>query len=161
MGVGVSKLDYVYVLRERDGDPSLVKIGHSFDPLDRLAGYQAGNSRSLVVVFTLLGGQPLEQEIHGLFSQSRVGDGGSEWFKLTAELIEFLQLKMKEALTSDAVLRYSKKVFESPIYIETVEPEEVQPQPVRSASVVGRIQPYSNVEAELPKSAFERMREKG
>ena|ERR1700676_2294675 len=153
----MSKPDYVYVLREEGGDPSLVKIGHSIDPINRPKGYKAGNYRRLTVVYTILGGQELEAEIHGRFPMCRIGDGGDEWFKLTPELVDFLTWEAKNVLTSDTVLAYSSKNFGGPISIPSVELGVVETRIAPLVSRVDSVQPYSVSEAEPPKSPYRKV----
>jgi hypothetical protein len=143
----------VYVKREIGGDPSIVKIGDSINVPERGKQLNCGNYRKLVDVLFFLG---RDGEIKKQFSHLRVGDGGEEWYKLTPPLIEFLLSKVQDVLTSGEVLTSSEKNFDSLINIPTVELGEVEPQPVLTAARVNSIQPYSNVEAELPKSAFQR-----
>lgn len=153
--------DYVYILTEEDGDPSLVKIGHGKDPLHRYKGYQAGNYRRLIVLFTLVGGQPLESELHKQFKENRVyRGGGDEWYKLTSDSIDFILQKVKNVLTHDAVLAYIKRVFDGPIRIPTVELGEAKAAPVRPVTRVGSVQPYSISEAEPPKSPYSKVGQK-
>lgn len=154
------KPDYVYVVVEEGGDPSLVKIGHSVDPVGRISGYKAGNHRRLIVLFTLLGGQQLEAEIHHLFADSRVGDGGDEWYKTTPRMIEFFNDRISQVLTKDTILVYHKRYFGGPISIPTVELGEAKTAPIKSTSNVGSVQPHGIVEASQPKSPYSKVGQK-
>lgn len=155
------KQDYVYILVEEGGDPSIVKIGHSKDPLNRPNGYKAANYRRLRVLFTLSGGQPLEAEIHTKFSELRVGNGGDEWFKLSSDLISFLQNKLKEVLTDGTFLAYSKKDFGGPpISIPTIELGVTEAPPVRTVESVGSVQPHSISEANPPINPYSKVGKK-
>lgn len=154
------KPDYVYVVVEQGGDPSLVKIGHSVNPVDRIGGYKAGNHRRLIVVFTLLGGQQLEADIHETFADSRIGNGGDEWYKITPQMIEFFNSRIQQVLTKDTILVYHKRYFGGPISIPTVELGEAKTAPIKSASSVGSVQPHSIVEASQPKSPYSRVGQK-
>jgi hypothetical protein len=151
------KDDFVYILIEEDGDPSLVKIGHSVDPVNRLSGYKAGNHRRLRILATLIGGQPLEAEIHDRFPELRVGNGGDEWFKLSPDLVSFLQWKLKDILTGDSVLVYSGKDFGGPISIPPVELGAVDAAPVRTVASVDSVQPHSVAEVEPPKNPYDKV----
>ena len=155
------KPDYVYILTEEGGDPSLVKIGHSVDPINRLSGYKAGNYRRLVILFTILGGQELEAEIHVKFAENRIGSGGDEWFKLTPGMVDYLQYQMKKVLVgSDTILVYHKRYFGGPIRIPTVELGEVEAAPVRPTTRVNSVQPHSISEAQPPKSPYSKVGQK-
>ena len=154
------KDDFVYVLIEEDGDPSLVKIGHSVDPVSRPAGYKAGNYRRLRILFTMIGGQPLEAEIHFRFQEYRVGSGGDEWYKLSPDMVDFFQHKIKEILSGDSLLVYSRKEFGGPISIPAVELGEVETPSVRPMARVDSIQPHSIAEASQPKNPYANVGEK-
>src|SRR5271157_1874988 len=146
--------DYVYVLREEDGDPSLIKIGHSVDPINRPDGYKAGNHRRLVVLFAILGGQELEAELHIRFNEYRIGTGGDEWFKLAPDIIDYLKEQMRKVLVDpDNVLVYHKRYFRGPSSIPPVELGEVEAAPVSSVASVDSIQPCSVIEATPPKDS--------
>ena len=154
------KPSYVYVLREVDGDPSLVKIGHSIDPINRLAGYKAGNHRRLFVLLTLIGGQPLEAEIHFRFAEYRTGEGGDEWFKLSPDLVRFLQSKVHDVLSEDTVLVFHKRHFDGPISIPTVELGEVKTRTAHTVARLDSVQPCSITEAQPPKDSRHKVGQK-
>ena len=154
------KPDYVYVVVEESGDPSLVKIGHSINPVDRIGGYKAGNHRRLIVIFTLLGGQQLETDIHETFADSRVGNGGDEWYKITPQMIEFFNDRIKQVLTKDTILVYHKRYFGSPSNIPTIELGEVKTAPIKSVLSVDSVQPHGIVEASQPKSPYSKVGQK-
>lgn len=148
------KLEYVYILREENGDPSLVKIGHAADPLTRSAGLKTGNHHKLIVVFTLLGGRELEKEIHGRFPELRVGTGGKEWFKLSPDLIDFLVYKTREILQDDSILISHQKNFDGPIVIPPLELGVSEPAPVSKVRGLRSVQPYGVTEATQPKNPY-------
>lgn len=132
----------------------MVKIGHSLDPVNRLSGYKAGNYRRLNILFTMIGGQPLEAEIHFRFAEYRVGNGGDEWYKLSPDMVDFFQCKLKEILSGDSLLVYHRKVFGGPISIPPVELGEVEAAPVRAVTRVDSVQPHGVVEAHPPTNPY-------
>jgi hypothetical protein len=157
----LTRPDYVYILIEEGGDPSLVKIGHSVDPVNRPAGYKAGNYRKLLVLFTLIGGQPLEAEIHFRFEEYRIGSGGDEWYKLSPDMVSFFQHKLKEILSGDSVLVYHRPIgFDGPISIAPVELGEAKSRTAPPVSRTGSVRPHSIVEAEPPKSPYSKVGQK-
>jgi hypothetical protein len=152
--------NYIYILIEEGEDPSVVKIGHSVDPLNRPKGYQAGNPRNLLVLFTLIGGQPLEKEIHFRFSENKIDRGGDEWFRLSPELIEFLQFRLKYTLTNDLVLAYNQPNFSGPIRIQPVVPGAPETRPVSPVQNREPIRPVSIAEAEPLESPYSKVGQK-
>lgn len=71
----------IYVLTDGLGN---YKIGVTDDPVaERRAELQTGNAHDLTPVMTLVGGQPLERQLHRRFEPKRIKNR-REWFKLDA-----------------------------------------------------------------------------
>jgi hypothetical protein len=153
--------DYVYVLQELGEEHTgFVKIGHSIHPLDRPDGYQAGNWRELIVVFILIGGQPLETEISRRFSEDKIGDGGDEWYKVTPELLNFLHEKLFEALTIKPRFSSEIEFGNGPSHLPIVELAEPKTRSVPPIKSVGSIQPHDIKAASPPKNPYARVQKR-
>jgi hypothetical protein len=131
-------IGYFYVVAEEDSTKhaGYVKFGNSLDPLKRVAGYQAGNPRRLYVVFTLIGGQPLEEIFKHKFAADKVGTGGDEWFRVTPEFLDFVRETLQEQLTVSH--RFVHEIG-GPISIPTVKLGEANQRkaiPISPASTV-------------------------
>jgi len=68
---------YVYFAQARGHPRSPIKIGHSVDPRQRVAGLETGSPYPLVVRATLPGGLDLEHQLHLRFNWWRLHH---EWF---------------------------------------------------------------------------------
>jgi hypothetical protein len=150
------KLQYFYLFAEvgDDGEPdlSILKIGWAHDPVNHPDDYITGNYRQLVCVLAMPGGQELEREVKQRFEEYRVDRGGGvEFYRVSPELISFLQSKLKEFLAEDALLVHAKSILGGPISIPTVELGVVKPRPVPSIAQVDSVRPHSIVEVEPPK----------
>lgn len=152
-------IDYIYVVKENPDDHlGFVKIGHSIHPMTRSGGYQAGNWRELITVFVLIGGQPLETEIHRRFATDKVGTGGDEWFKITPELLDFFRERI--ALAINAPISFSSDIEfgNGPSQLPIIELGVPELRPVSQAKSTGSIQSHDIVAASQPKSRYERLR---
>ena len=79
------------------GDRGHIKIGHIKDKklnafINRLKNIQTGNPQELNVLLIIPGNTTVERKIHRMFDNCRCeGGGGTEWFKPTSELLEFIK----------------------------------------------------------------------
>jgi hypothetical protein len=152
-------IDYIYVLKEDPDDHlGFVKIGHSIHPMTRPDGYQAGNWRELIVVFVLIGGQPLETEISQRFAADKVGSGGDEWYKVTPELLSFFYEKMSAAINEPISFSSDIEFGNGPSQLPIIELGVPELRPVSQAKSAGSIQSHDIVAASQPKSRYERLR---
>jgi regulatory protein YycH of two-component signal transduction system YycFG len=71
-----------------DSRRNLVKIGVSQNPLARLSQVQIGNGNKLELLKAVAGGKKLESLIHSKFAHLNTS---GEWFKLTKELVEYIE----------------------------------------------------------------------
>lgn len=140
---------YVYFLIEEDSEEfkGCVKIGTAIDPLNRPNGYQAGNPRKLRIILTLIGGQLLEAEFHRKFAGDRVGLGGSEWYKVTPALLDFVREKLEQQLVVST--REINEIGEL-IDIPTVELGDIDERKLSSIVSINTIRSHSVVETHSP-----------
>lgn len=75
----------VYFIRAKG--VSLVKIGYSSNPEQRLRNLQTSCPHQLDILATLPGSQQTEADIHKKFGHLRMN---GEWFRLTSELFAFI-----------------------------------------------------------------------
>jgi len=75
---------YVYFI----SGAGLIKIGHSENPVKRLAEIQRYSPVALCLVAVIEGGQSLEKELHKDFADGR---SHGEWFNLTDDLLAVLR----------------------------------------------------------------------
>lgn len=69
-----------------EGDNSAVKIGHSTNVYRRMAQYQSGNPRKLMVLGLLPGGEQKERELHRKFMSYHSDEYVGEWFARVPEI---------------------------------------------------------------------------
>lgn len=81
-----AKPDLCYLVGVK-GENKFVKIGHSHDPAARLADYQSGNPRELVLLATLPGGEGTERELHRKFMVYHTDECIGEWFRKSPEIM--------------------------------------------------------------------------
>lgn len=77
---------YVYAIQAGDNGP--VKIGHSGDPLQRLAKLQTGNPEPLHLRAVIPGDKPTEDDLHQRFADARlIGEwfGGTDYLPIVLE----------------------------------------------------------------------------
>jgi hypothetical protein len=70
-----------------EGDRTAVKIGHSTNVYRRIAQYQAGNPRKLVVMGLIEGGQQRERELHQKYMHLHSDAFVGEWFSLDPAIL--------------------------------------------------------------------------
>lgn len=76
-----------------EGDRTAVKIGHSTNVYRRMAHYQAGNPRKLVVLALLDGGQARERELHQKFMHLHDERFVGEWFRLDPAILNEFRVR--------------------------------------------------------------------
>lgn len=76
--------DLVYIARTNQ-DFTMIKIGHSVNPRQRISHQRAGQPHGLTLLATLPGGKDEERRLHHRFAMHRV-PGTREWFRLEAEV---------------------------------------------------------------------------
>ena len=72
----------------------LVKIGHAYDPVKRMANLRTGSAASLRILCTISGNDGLESELHRRFSAHR---SHGEWFHLSEEIRLFIATVLEGA----------------------------------------------------------------
>jgi len=94
-----SAKSFVYVIQAEGDTP--IKVGYANHIPNRLAGLQTGNPRPLELLHVLVGGRPLERDLHDLlgFDERLMG----EWFD-GPRVPEFLEVV--EMLAREMVLRH-------------------------------------------------------
>lgn len=147
----MTRQQFCYVIIEED-DTSALKIGHAFNPVERIASLQTGNPRKINILLTLAGGEILENEIHKKFANFRIIRGGEEWFRNIPELIEFLQEKVKQILSGNSFISQAQVSF-GPITIPKVELVEANMPELKQTARTGSIQPHLVTEAQPAKDS--------
>lgn len=152
------KLDYFYLFAEvKDSgeiDTSLIKIGHAWDAIAHARDYITGNHRQLICVLAMPGGLELESEFKFRFPEYHIKrGGGTEWYRNSPEILEFLFAKQKEFLTKDAIMVFAKASLGGPISIPRVGVAAVESKPVSPVSSLGTIHRHTVAEAEQPKDS--------
>lgn len=75
----------VYFIQRADGN---IKIGYSYDPLQRKGQLQTQYDCEMTLLATLKGARVKEKELHGRFAAARVK---GEWFAPSHELMSFIK----------------------------------------------------------------------
>lgn len=100
--------EWVYVLRESDGDR--IKIGRTNvpDPWNRISSHMSSSSsgRELSVVALLLSVRPLEKRLHKLFAEHLV-PGKTEWFFERGTLAESIADGFRNLAKRESALAFS------------------------------------------------------
>lgn len=66
---------FVYFVQEADDGP--IKIGHAYDPIERVGMLQCGNPRELRLAGIILGDSEVESQLHRHWHRARIR---GEWF---------------------------------------------------------------------------------
>lgn len=154
----MTRPEYLYIGTEDVGPTTHVKIGKSHDPWwQRSKALNTGNWRKLRILLAIAGGQELETEVKRKFQVDRIGDGGTEWFKWTTELRDFIFDAIDRLLLTGPILP-SKQFGNGPNSLQIAELGDAPLRQVRSVAVQGAIQPHDIATATRPKSVYERIR---
>lgn len=104
-------MKYVYMLRAGE---SYYKVGIASNVVNRIKSIQTANPSKIQVVTTnLVANAPkLERQLHLQLAGDRT-DGGTEWFKLTADQAIELAIKLNEATGVDVTQTVTLKSLEA------------------------------------------------
>lgn len=139
----------------RQNDPNICKSGSSEDPINRPKNTWSDEAWVVALAFTITS-RKVETEWKRLLAQHVVGTGGKEIFR-TAPMWDYAMQQLADFREQRSFKPLQS--FEGPISIPTVELGKIEQSPVKSATVVDYIQPYSVAEVEPPKSAYQRYAE--
>jgi hypothetical protein len=99
----------------RDGDA--VKIGYAINPRSRLTTLRTGNSRPISILGVMDGSLDDEHRLHQRFTSEHIR---GEWFKLTPQIIQFIEENCRPVIevgrvdTSEAKTRLSRRGVAAP-----------------------------------------------
>jgi hypothetical protein len=88
----IERIGSVYYI-EAEG-LNLVKIGYSIEPLVRMTVLQEQSPVTLRLLYTCTGDRKLEHELHRRFAEHR---HRGEWFRITPEIMAFMQTEIQDA----------------------------------------------------------------
>ena len=154
-------IDYFYGIGE-DGDENrgYLKIGHALDPDERVSDLQTGNPRRLYKIFEVMGGLAVETEFKRKFRPDKIGNGGTEWFKVTPEVLNFIYEKLAESLLVRPHFSEEHEFGNGPSQLPTVELVESKLKPAAPVQSLGSIQPHGIMAASAPKNPYARIQKR-
>lgn len=104
---------YIYFIRS--GKEGAIKIGITYDVLDRMEKLQVGNPEELILLGLMEGDKETEQRIQLSFSKCLIR---GEWFKPVSTLLEFIKKRAKFPKTLKKKFRYKNRTYYKDVEIE-------------------------------------------